>query len=142
MLSKNKAKRRTIMNASILRKADRTCGWTNAAMAAAYAVSTKTVEPLKKRLVAAGFAAALSRKTVTNAHRRKITGDEAAHVSARYGSQAPEGHARGTFRMLADHMVELDMVDTVSHETVRQTLKNMHFNLTVRPNLEVNWRLR
>jgi predicted hydrolase (HD superfamily) len=129
MISKNKAKRRTIMNAYILRKADRTCGWTNAAMAAAYAVSTKKVEQLKKRFVEAGFAAALYRKAVTNAHRRKITGDEEAHVIALYGSQAPEGHARWTLRMLADQMVELDIVDTVSHETVRRTVKNMHFNL-------------
>jgi hypothetical protein len=96
MISKNKAKRRTIMNADILRKADRTCGGTNAAMAAAYEVSPKKVEPLKKRFVAAGFAAALDRTAVTNAHRRKITGDEAAHVIALYGRQAPEGHARWT----------------------------------------------
>jgi hypothetical protein len=96
MLSKNQAKRSTIIHASILRKADRTCGWTNADMAAAYEVSTKKVEQLKKRFVAAGFDAAVSRQPVTNAHRRKITGDAAAHLIARYGSQAPAGHERWT----------------------------------------------
>ena len=59
IISKHKAKRRTIMNAYIVRKADRPCGWTNEDMAAAYEVSTQKVEPLKKRVVEAGFAAAL-----------------------------------------------------------------------------------
>jgi predicted hydrolase (HD superfamily) len=134
IISKNKAKRSTIMNAYILLKADRTCGWTNADIAAAYEVSTKKVEQLKKRFVEEGFEAALYRKSVTNAHRRKITGDEEAHVIALYCSQAPEGHERWTLRMLADKMVELDIVDAVSHETVRRTVKKMHLNLGKRKN--------
>ena len=81
IISKNKAKRSTIIHAYILLKADRTSGWTNADIAAAYEVSTKKAEQLKKRFVAEGFDAALSRKPVTNAHRRKITGDEEAHFS-------------------------------------------------------------
>jgi len=121
MLSKNKAKRSTIIHASILLKADRTCGWTNEDIAAAYEVSTKKVEQLKKRFVEEGFEAALYRKAVTNVHGRKITGDEEAHLIALYCSQAPEGHERWTLRMLADKMVALDIVDSVSHETVRRT---------------------
>jgi hypothetical protein len=96
IISKNKAKRSTIINAYILLKADRTCGWTNEAVAAAYEVSTKKVEQLKNRFVEAGFEAALSRKPVTNAHRRKITGDEEAHVIALCCSPAPAGHERWT----------------------------------------------
>ena len=134
IISKNKAKRSTIVNAYILRKADRTCGWTNADIAAAYEVSTKKVEQLKKRFVEEGFAAALYRKPVTNAHRRKITGDEEAHLIALYCSQAPDGHDRWTLRMLAEKMVELDMIASVSHETVRRTLKKMHLNLGKRKN--------
>jgi hypothetical protein len=84
------------MNASILLKADRTCGWTHANIAAAYAVSTKKVAQLKKRLVDAGCEAALSRKPVTNAHGRKITGDAEAHVIALGCRQAPAGHERWT----------------------------------------------
>ena len=123
-----------MMNASILLKAERTCGWTNADMAAAYEVSTKKVEQRKKRFVEEGFEAALSRKPVTNAHRRKITGDEEAHLIALCCSQAPEGHERWTLRMLADKMVELDIVDSVSYETIRQTLKKMNLNLGKRKN--------
>ena len=123
IISKNKTKRSTIINAYVLLKADRSCGWTNADIASAYEVSTKKVEQLKKRFVEAGFDAALSRKPVTNVHCRKITGEEEAHLIALCCSQAPEGYARWTLRMLADKMVELDIVEAVSHETVRRTLK-------------------
>ena len=128
ILSKNQVKRSTLINAYILLKADRACGWTNADIASAYDISTKKVEQLKKRFVEEGFDAALYRKPVTNAHRRKITGDEEAHLIALCCSQAPEGQERWTLRMLADKMVELDIVDAVSHETIRRTLKKVHLN--------------
>ncbi len=121
IISKNKAKRSTIINAYILLKADRACGWTNEDSASAYEVSTKKVEQLKNRFVEEGFAAALYRKPVTTAHRRKITGEEEAHLIALCCSKAPEGHHTWTLRMLADKMVEWDIVESVSHETVRQT---------------------
>ena len=150
IISKNKAKRSTVVNAYILLKADRTCGWTNADIAAAYEVSTKKVEQLKKRFVEEGFEAALYRKPVTNAHRRKITGDEEAHLIALYCSQVPAGHERWTLRMLADKMVELAIIDSVSHETIRRTLKKMNLNLGKRksgvfrqskmPLLSATWR--
>ncbi len=150
IISKNKAKRSTIISAYILRKADRSCGWTNADIASAYEVSTKKVEQLKKRFVEEGFEAALSRKPVTNVHRRKITGDEEAHLIALCCSQAPEGHERWTLRMLADKMVELDIIASISHETVRRTLKKMNLNPGKRKNgvfrqskmppLSVTWR--
>src|SRR5438552_3111265 len=150
IISKNKAKRSTIINAYILLKADRLCGWTNGDIAAAYEVSTKKVEQLKKRFVEEGFAAALSRKSVTNIHRRKITGDEEAHLIALYCSPAPEGQERWTLRMLADKMVELDIIASVSHETIRRTLKKMNlnpgkrkngvFHQSTMPPLSVKWR--
>lgn len=134
ILSKNKVKRSTIINAHILRKADRSCGWTNADIASAYDVSTKKVEQLKKRFVEEGFEAALYRKPVTNAHRRKITGDEEAHLIALCCSQAPEGQERWTLRMLATKMVELDVIASVSHETIRRTLKKVNLNPGKRKN--------
>jgi hypothetical protein len=134
IISKNKAKRSTLVNAYILLKADRPCGWTNADIAAAYEVATKKVEQLKKRFVEEGFEAALYRKPVTNAHRRKITGDEEAHLIALYCSQVPDDHERWTLRMLADKMVELASIDSVSHETIRRILKKMNLNLGKRKN--------
>lgn len=123
IVSKNKASRVTIVNAYILLRADVACGWLYDEIAQAYDVSTKKVEFVRKRFVEEGLEAALSRKPVTNVHRRKITGEEEAHLIALCCSQAPERHERWTLRILADKMVELDLVDSVSHETVRQTLK-------------------
>jgi transposase len=134
ILSKNKVKRSTIINAYILLKADRSCGWTNTDIASAYDVSTKKVEQLKKRFVEEGFEAALYRKPVTNAHRRTITGDEEAHLIALCCSQAPEGRERWTLRMLADKMVELDVIASVSHETIRRTLKKVNLSPGKRKN--------
>ncbi len=134
IISKNKASRHTIVNAYILLKADVVCGWMYEDIANAYNISTKKVEFVRKRFVEEGLEAALSRKPVTNAHRRKITGEEEAHLIALCCSQAPEGHERWTLRMLADKMVELDIVESVSHETVRQTLKKMNLNRGKRKN--------
>ena len=111
------------MNAFILLRSDVACGWTYEEIATAYDISTKKVELVRKRFVEEGLEAALSRKPVTNAHRRKITGEEEAHLIALCCSPAPEGHDTWTLRMLADKMVELALVESVSHETVRQTLK-------------------
>jgi transposase len=134
ILAKNKVKRSTIINAYILLKADRAGGWTNADIASAYDVSTKKVEQLKKRFVEEGFEAALYRKPVTNTHRRKITGEEEAHLIVLCCSQAPEGRERWTLRLLADKMVELDVMASVSHETIRRTLKKVNLNLGKRKN--------
>ena len=56
-------------------------------------------------------------------YRRKLDGDAEAHLIALACGEAPEGRARWTLRLLADRMVALDYVDSVSHETVRGTLK-------------------
>jgi transposase len=134
IVSKNKASRYTIVNAYILLRSDGACGWLYDDIAQAYDVSTKKVEDVRKRFVEEGLEAALSRKPVTNAHRRKIPGEEEAHVIALCCSQAPEGQDRWTLRMLADKMVELEIVNSISHETVRQTLKKMHLNRGKRKN--------
>ena len=96
ILSQTKVKRSTSIKAYILLKADRACGWTNADIAAAYDVATQKVEQRKKRFVEAGCEAAVYRKPVTNAHRRKITGAEDAHLIALCCRQAPEGRERWT----------------------------------------------
>jgi transposase len=134
IISKNKANRYTIVNAYILLKSDIGCGWTYEDIAAAYDVSLPKIERVRKRFVEEGFEAALSRKAVTNIHRRKITGEEEAHLIALCCSQAPEGHNTWTLRLLADKMVELHIVDSVSHETIRRILKKTNLNLGKRKN--------
>ena len=134
IISKNTANRYAIVNAYILLKSDVVCGWMYEEIAQAYDVSTKKVEFVRKRFVEEGLEEALSRKPVTNTHRRKMTGDEEAHLITLCCSPAPEGYATWTLRMLADKMVELDIVDSVSHETIRQTLKKTNLNRGKRKN--------
>jgi transposase len=129
LISKNKANRHTIVNAFILLKADKASSWSNQAISQAYQVSTKKVEQVKKRFVEEGYEAALYRKPVTNMHRRKMTGEEEAHLIALCCSEPPPGYATWTLRLLADKMVECHLVDSLSHETVRQTLKKMKLSL-------------
>jgi transposase len=134
IISKNKANRYAIVNAYILLKSDMVCGWTYEEIATAYDVSLPKIERVRKRFVEEGFEAALSRKSVTNVHRRKITGEEEAHLIALCCSQAPEGHDTWTLRLLADKMVELHIVDSVSHETIRRILKKTNVNPGKRKN--------
>ena len=134
IISKNKANRHTIVNAYILLRSDVTCGWLYEEIATAYDVSIPKVERVRKRFVEEGFEAALSRKSVTNVHRRKITGEEEAHLIALCCSKAPEGHDTWTLRLLAEHMVALDIVESVSHETIRRTLKKTNLNHGKRKN--------
>ena len=89
-------------------------------------MSTKKVEQLKKRFVEEGCEAALYRTPVTNAHRRKMTGAEEAHLMALCGSPAPEGRERWTLRMLADKMIELEVMASVSHEAIRRPFKKVN----------------
>jgi transposase len=128
IISKNKASRHTMVNAFILLKADKTCGWSNQDIAQAYHVSTKKVEQTKKRFVEEGYEVALYRKPVTKRHRRKITGEEEAHLLAFCCSKAPEGYTTWTLRLLAQKMVDCHIVESLSHETVRQTLKKTKSN--------------
>ena len=123
IIAKNKANRHTIVHAYILLRSDVACGWMYEEIATAYDVSIPKVERVRKRFVEEGCEAALFRKPVTNAHCRKITRDEEAHLLALCCTPPPEGHTTWTLRMLADTIVEWDIVDSVSHETVRRTLK-------------------
>ena len=132
LTKKGKIAARKLRRAHVLLQADARVS--AEVMAAALPMGMATVERIRKRFVEEGFDAAVYRKPVTNVHRRKMTGDEEAHLIALFCSQAPEGHERWTLRMLADKMVELDIVDSVSHETIRQTLKKMNLNRGKRKN--------
>jgi transposase len=86
-------------------------------------VNVRTVERLRQRFVEEGFEACLERKPLEKVRTAKADGDFEAHLVALSCSKAPEGHARWSLRLLADKMVELAYVDSISHETVRQVLK-------------------
>jgi transposase len=98
--------------------------WKDQAIAEACRVTVQTVENLRKRLVTEGLESALNRKKQVRPSRAKILdGEKEAKVIALCCGTAPKGHARWTLRLLAERVVELDIVRSVSHETVRRCLK-------------------
>jgi hypothetical protein len=98
-------------------------GWTDAAIAVALEVNPATVARIRQQYVTTGMDAALQRKPPARQYRRRLDGAQEARLVALACSAPPEGHKRWTLRLLAQRMVELQVVETVSYETVRQALK-------------------
>jgi transposase len=101
---------------------------TDQAISKAYSVDIRTVERLRERFVLAGYEIALKGKPVDRLKPRKIDGDVEAHLIALTRSKAPNGYKQWSFRLLADKMVELEYIDSISHESVRQVLKKTNLN--------------
>ena len=110
----------TITRARILLKADE--GWTAAQVAAALDISERTVIRTRKRYAEEGLAETLHRRNQVNRH-RKLDERGEAHLIALACSPAPDGHDHWTLRLLAGKTVELGVVESLSHETVRLHLK-------------------
>lgn len=98
-------------------------GWTDEAIADAFEVGLSTVHRLRQRLVEEGLDAALLRKPQSTRRPTKLDGAQEAQLIAIACSKAPAGRARWTLQLLADKLVELKVVDSISDETVRQRLK-------------------
>jgi len=98
--------------------------WTDARIADAFSCRTKTVENVRQRFVELGFEQTLNRKKSPTAGAKKLLDgkEEAKVIALRLGSP-PAGYGKWTLRLLARKVVELEIVETISHETVRQTLK-------------------
>jgi len=96
---------------------------TNKTIAEHLQVGERMVERIKKRFVEEGIESALEDKPSEREYKRKADGDLEARLIALSCSEAPEGFARWSLRMLADKAVELEYVDSISHETVRRVLK-------------------
>ena len=126
LIRTGKGAARKLAHARILLKADSGPGgpeWDDATIAESLDVGIATVERVRKRFVEEGLEAALIRRKPSRVYRRKLDGDGEAHLIALACGGVPPGRARWTLRLLADQMAALEYVDTVSHETVRQTLK-------------------
>jgi hypothetical protein len=100
----------------------------DSAIAEAVNCGTATVERIRKRFVLEGFEAALGRKNRTN-YSRQIDGDAEAHLITLACSSPPKGRERWTLRLLADKMVELEVVEHCSKDTVHRTLKKTNLSL-------------
>ena len=139
LVSSGRGSVRMFTRARILLKADQSSdgpAWPDGKISEAFDVTILTVQRIRRQLVEEGLDTALSRRKYhLKAPHRKIDGDMEAHLVALACSQAPEGRSRWTLRLLADSFIELGFVDSISHETVRRTLKKNE----IKPWLKRQW---
>jgi hypothetical protein len=125
VIRKLKGTSQKVRRAQILLKADANgpC-WTDARIADAFNCRIRTVEKLRKRLVTAGFETALNgKKREKPPVPRKLDGEGEAKLIAMRLGKPPAGYGRWSLQLLADQLVSLEIVESISHETVRKTLK-------------------
>jgi len=127
LLAAGTASARKLTHARILLKADQGPqgpGWVDQAIADAVEVSQPTVSRVRKQYVKQGLEAALNRRPPTREYVRKLDGVQEAHLLALACAKPPTGQARWSLRLLADQLVELEIVEeAVSYQTVRRILK-------------------
>jgi transposase len=92
-------------------------------------VNSRTIERVKRRFCEAGWEGVLQRKASARTYARKVDGEVEAHLVQLCCSKPPKGRARWTLRLLADKMVELKYINSISYVTVREVLKKMNLNL-------------
>ena len=98
-------------------------GWSDAAIAGALDVHPSTVQRIRRQFVAEGLEATLARKRPDRVYERRLGGRQEAHLVALACGAPPEGCARWSLRLLADELVRLEVVEAISHETVRRALR-------------------
>lgn len=124
---------RLLTRARVLLKADHGdggTGWSDAAIAGALDLHAQTVQRIRRQFVTEGVSPTLERKRPDRVYERALDGRQEAHLIAIACSAPPDGQARWSLRLLADEVVRLEVVDAVSHETVRRTLKKTSSNRT------------
>jgi transposase len=124
---------RTLSRARILLKANEAeggAGWSDAAISDALEVGLSTVARVRQRYVSEGLEATLRHKAPEGEYRRKLDGEQEAHLIALACSEPPTGRKRWTLGMLAQRLVALEVVESVSYETVRQVLKQTNSSPT------------
>lgn len=130
ILSKGKALAWTLKHAQVLLKVDRGAqgpGWSPSQVVEAYGVSRSTVERICRLFGEQGWDAALFRRPQpARPQKRKLDGEAEAHLVALLCGEKPEGTERWSLRLVREKLVELEIVESVSHETVRQVLKKMN----------------
>ena len=132
MVSAGRAAARKLLRARILLLADQRDGGPAKAdpeIADALGCGRATIERVRKQFVEEGLESVLTPKATTRVYERRLDGKAEAHLVAIACGAPPEGRAHWTLRLLADRMVALGHAESVSHETVRQTLKKTNLSL-------------
>ena len=132
MIRAGHEKARKLTRARILLKADQGedgPAWTDQRISQALEVGVATVERLRRRFVEEGFEPCLQRRPDSNPRQRqKLDGHQEAQLIALVCGDPPAGRSQWSLRLLADKLVELRVVETISHVTVHRTLKKTHSN--------------
>lgn len=125
VVKKLKGSSQKVRRAQMLLKADaHGPNWTDGQIAEAFSCRTKTVENVRQKFVTEGFDASLNRKKRDTSPRGKLLdGEQEARVIALRLGKPPKGYANWSLRLLAEKAVELEIVESISYETVRRTLK-------------------
>ena len=133
LASKGEHKSQKILNALVLLGCDagdfQTNRSKNEEIAKVLNISMKKIDRVKKRFVEEGFDIALDKRKADRIYTRKADGDFEAHLIALSCGDPPEGFSRWSLRLLADKAVELEYVDSISHEAVRRILKKTNSSL-------------
>jgi transposase len=124
VLKKKRVAAQKVRRAQVLLKADADGpNWTDARIAEAFDCSRQTVENIRERLVTEGFEITLNGKPKSRVRGKVLDGEQEAQVIALRLGQPPKGFANWTLRLLQERVVALEIVESVSHETIRRTLK-------------------
>lgn len=132
LVSAGRERARTLTRARILLKTDSSAAgarWTYAQICEAFDVTQVTVSKVRKAYAEQGLEAAIQRKKPEREYLPRLDGKAEAYLVALTCGEPPNGQARWTLRLLQEQMVELEIVESVSHETVRKTLKKMSLSL-------------
>jgi transposase len=137
MVDEGRGSKSVRQRARVLLKADQAEGapaWTDERVAEFAEVSLSCVHRVRQRFVEEGLDAVLSRRPSPQRQYRKLDGAGEARLIATACSRAPEGRSRWTLELLAEKLVELKVVESISVESVRRTLKKTSFSPTARSN--------
>jgi hypothetical protein len=132
LVSSGEAPARKLRRARILLKSD--CSesgpnWTYAAICDAFDVNPVTVTNIRKAFSEGGVEQALKRKPPEREYEHRLDGNAEAHLVAMVCGKVPDGYDRWTLRLLQERFLKLEIVESVSHETIRTTLKKMNLSL-------------
>ena len=132
LVSRGTGNARRLRRARILLMADENQpegAWQDADIAKALSAHARTVERTREKCVELGIEAALNHTRPKKTRAKVLDGAAEARLAQLACSEAPDGHERWTMQMLADKLIELEVVETISRETVRTTLKKMNLSL-------------
>lgn len=133
LISKGSCRSQKVVNSLLLLACDegefQTKRSINAEISRVLNISMRKIDRIKKRFVEDGLDVALSGRKGSRVYTRKADGDFEAHLVALSCSAPPAGFARWSLRLLSDKVVELDYIDSISHETIRRVLKKTNLSL-------------